>query len=198
MEPRITPCPLNPLTVRFNAYRTIYFDNDNPPLARGANRPAYEALQNRVQGGGFQPNPARSWIVGVIGLHRAGEPFSMPGDRQLAGSLGGPAFARLNDNSLVLDLANTIAEANPQGAKAKLGDLTVSAGGATLTTLTEADYDQAAYERTSGIIAVDLTSDQVRAAQDNNLQVSSATGGTLDELELRATLDGGNLYFEGG
>ena len=122
----------------------------------------------------------------------------MPGDRQLAGSLGGPAFARLNDNSLVLDLANTIAEANPQGAKAKLGDLTVSAGGATLTTLTEADYDQAAYERTSGIIAVDLTSDQVRAAQDNNLQVSSATGGTLDELELRATLDGGNLYFEGG
>lgn len=122
----------------------------------------------------------------------------MPGDRQLAGSLGGPAFARLNDNSLVLDLANTIAETNPQGAKAKLGDLTVSAGGATLTTLTEADYDQAAYERTSGIIAVDLTSDQVRAAQDNNLQVSSATGGTLDELELRATLDGGNLYFEGG
>lgn len=122
----------------------------------------------------------------------------MPGDRQLAGSLGGPAFARLNDNSLVLDLANTIAETNPQGAKAKLGDLTVSAGGATLTNLTEADYDQAAYERTSGIIAVDLTSDQVRAAQDNNLQVSSATGGTLDELELRATLDGGNLYFEGG
>ena len=122
----------------------------------------------------------------------------MPGDRQLAGSLGGPAFARLNDNSLVLDLANTIAETNPQGAKAKLGDLTVSAGGATLTNLTEADYDQAAYERTPGIIAVGLTSDQVRAAQDNNLQVSSATGGTFDELELRATLDGGNLYFEGG
>jgi len=56
------------LTVRFNAYRTVYYDN--PDLTNGskAAQKAAKALIAKLKDGGFQPNPARSLLVGVIGL----------------------------------------------------------------------------------------------------------------------------------
>ena len=58
------------LTVRWNAYRTIYYDNPgSQPTPQSAT--AAQELIAKLNGGGFQPNPARSMLVGVIGLWRA-------------------------------------------------------------------------------------------------------------------------------
>ncbi len=180
------------LTVRFNAYRTIYFNNDQPP----SSPQMYQDLQSRVQGGGFQPNPARSWIVGVVGLHVAGEPASMPGDRPLSGSLGNTAFARVDGNRLDIDMGNTVRETDVQANKQDLGPLTVSVGGSPVTTLSFADYDKAAYDKTSGIVTVSLTADQATAAQTQDLSISNGTV-SLEEEVLTTVVDPPMLYFEG-
>jgi len=68
------------LTVRWNAYRTLYFDSRDP---NASNLAVARQLQTNLTGGGFQPNPARSPLVGVLGLWRKGEPPAEPGDRAL-------------------------------------------------------------------------------------------------------------------
>lgn len=67
------------LTVRWTAYRTQYYDTFN----LGEMPARQKALQQKLEKGGFQPNPARSELVGVLGLWRKGEPPSEPGDRAL-------------------------------------------------------------------------------------------------------------------
>ena len=49
------------LTVRWTAYRTLYFDSMN----LSQNDQLAQQLMDKLKGGGFQPNPARSEIVGV-------------------------------------------------------------------------------------------------------------------------------------
>jgi hypothetical protein len=76
------------LTVRFNVYRTVYFDNSkltSPTYNNGAG-----PLINKLKQGGFQPNPARSMMVGVIGLWRDGEPIHEPAERPLIQFAQGP------------------------------------------------------------------------------------------------------------
>lgn len=197
------------LTVRWNAYRTIYFNNDAPP----SDQPYYAALKQRLEGGGFQPNPARSWIVGVVGLYRRGESAATPGDRQLKGSLnpqpgsapprGGAAFARVQGDRLHVDLGNSLSETDPNATKADLGTLVVSAGETAIGSLTYDQYAKRAYEATAGIFSFDLTTpEQVRAVADENLRIAAGGGafGTaaLEESELRAVVvDRPTLYFEG-
>src|SRR5262249_51716583 len=53
------------LTVRFNAYRTIYYDNPNLTNGSPATAAAARELIAKLNAGGFQPNPARSLMVGV-------------------------------------------------------------------------------------------------------------------------------------
>ena len=60
------------LTVRWNAYRTLYYDNPGNMAALA------KELHAKLAGGGFQPNPARSELVGVLGLWRKGEPPANP------------------------------------------------------------------------------------------------------------------------
>ena len=183
------------LTVRINAYRTSYFDG--PPPSGSDQR--YQELENRVKGGGFQPNPARSLVVGVVGLHRNGEPLSMPSDRQLSGAELGTAFARLDKQNkrLVVDLANSIPEVDYQATKQNLGEIAVSAGGQPVAILNPEEYDKAAYEATAGIVSFDLDDSDVASIESGDLKLSSAAGPRLGEQPLRAVVHPPNLYIEG-
>ena len=69
------------LTVRFNTYRTIYYDNPELTNKSPKTKAEAQALQAKLNDGGFQPNPARSLLVGVVGLWRRVEPAHEPGER---------------------------------------------------------------------------------------------------------------------
>lgn len=193
------------LTVRWNAYRTLYFDSllpsNNAALAR--------QLQDKLVGGGFQPNPARSEVVGVLGLWRKGEPVSEPGDRALLtqqSRLIASAHARLATDRLVLDLANSIPEVDVDLAKVDLGDLTavaVAADGktvvATLGTFGYEAYRREAYDASAGIVTIKVDPAASRTAQTSNIQVRQKDGTVLlAETALRAIPTIPNIYLDEG
>jgi hypothetical protein len=195
------------LTVRFNTYRTVYYDN--PKLTNGskAMQAEAQALAAKITGGGFQPNPARSLIVGVLGLWRKGEPAQEPGDRALvpAGKpvVGGCA-ARFHKNSLVLDLSNSVPEVDADLNKADLGELTVVAvdqAGAlnvTLGSIPYSAYDRASYEATAGLVTLPMQSEVSKNISGLNLQVRSSKGTILQEEAFRAVPLQPNFYLDQG
>jgi hypothetical protein len=196
------------LTLRWNSYRTLYFDSadvtQNPRLA--------QELADKLKLGGFQPNPARSDVVGVLGLWRQGEPANEPGDRALlnaenpSGPSIGTASARLTPTSLTLDLANSISETGVDLTKQDLGPLTavvVAADGktvlATLGTFAYAMYDKAAYEASSGIVVLPISVDAYGQAAANDIQLRGADGTVyLAEAAVRAYPLTPNLYMDEG
>ena len=199
------------LTVRFNAYRTIYYDN--PDLTNGspATREAAKALIAKLKDGGFQPNPARSLLVGVIGLWRKGEPPHEPGDRALIQQANSPvasAQIRLDQTTMTLDLSNSVPEVDKDLTKMKLGPLTVVAVGpvgpvaqatTTLGTFDYSQYDRAAYEASAGIVTVPLAAGTAQAAAAGNIALQDANGNVLlAELPLRAIPATPNLYLDEG
>ena len=196
------------LTVRFNAYRTIYFDD--PTLRNGAPsvKQATQTLQAKLNGGGFQPNPARSLIVGAIGLWRRDESAHEPGERVLipppSSSLGGSAFGRLTGNTLALDLANVIPEIDDALTKQDFGTLSVVAitpatnAETVLATFPYSAYDRAAYEASAGIVTAAVGAAASAAAQ-GTLQLRGGDGSVLlAEKALRAVPDTPNLYLDQG
>jgi hypothetical protein len=196
------------LTVRFNAYRTIYYDN--PDLTNGspAARAAAQALIAKLKEGGFQPNPARSLVVGVIGLWRKSEPPHESGDRALiqqGNSQVASAHIRLDQTTMTLDLSNSVPEVDKDLTKMDLGPLTVvaispaSQAVTTLGTFDYSQYDRAAYEARAGIVTVPLAAGAAQSAADGNLELRDAKGNTLlAELPLRAIPATPNLYLDEG
>jgi hypothetical protein len=194
------------LTVRWNAYRTLYFDSRDP--ANNAN--LAQQLQTKLTGGGFQPNPARSEVVGVLGLWRKGEPPSEPGDRALLmvsqDSPMASASARLTADRLTLDLGNSVPETDIDLKKMDLGDLTAVAVGpdgqtvvATLGTFGYAAYDREAYDRTAGIVTLKVDAAAARAAQTADIQLRQTDGTVLlAETALRAIPALPNIYLDQG
>lgn len=188
------------LTVRFNAYRTIYYDN--PALSNGSPGSQAEAakLIAKLNGGGFQPNPARSVMVGVIGLWRRDEPVHEPGDRALLPPMNSPlggAFARLGDDRLTIDLANSTPESSRDLVKRDFGPLTVTAGSTVLGRLAYDRYDRAAYDAGSGIVTLALSHAQAHAAAKGDIQVKDAGGQVLlSEVALRAIPETPNVYLD--
>lgn len=188
------------LTVRFNAYRTVYYDTEAPTAAQA------QALADQIAQGGFHPNPAHSLVVGVIGLWREGEAPSVPGDRVLAPATDSPVwtgFARVVDGRLAIDLSNSVPETGFDVAKHDLGPLGVFAkaadGDVALGTLDYAAYDTAAYEATSGIVTLPLGPAQAAAADASDLELRSAGGSALlTEQPLTVTADPPNVYLEEG
>lgn len=189
------------LTVRFNTYRTVYYGIKTPTTRQA------RALANRIAQGGFHPNPARSLIVGVIGLWRKGEAPSVPGDRVLARAVGSPvgtAFAKVGDGRLTIDLSNSIPETSFAMAKLNLGPLTVVAKAegddVELGTLEYAAYDTAAYQATSGIVTLPpLDPARAAAAGAADLEVRAADRTVLlTEQPLTVVADPPNLYLEEG
>ena len=203
------------LTVRWVAYNTYYYDD--PALATDARLPFSKAqeLIDKLNGGGFQPNPARSNMVGMIGLWREGEPPHEPGDRALLPNVAArpttvsiqAAHARFTGNRLAIDLSNSTPELNQTLVKdQKFGDLTVKAVDpktgalvATLGTIPKAQYDKAAYERGSGVVTLECKSTAVDAAKNANLVISQADGSAvLTETPYRVIPLVPNLYLDEG
>ncbi|HEX5753105.1 MAG TPA: hypothetical protein VFZ09_43290 [Archangium sp.] len=192
------------LTVQWNTYRTIYF---NDPSYTQDNLKPPEQLIADLNGGGFQPNPARSRVVGVIGLWRRNEPANEPGDRTLLVSGNNSvstAHARVTGSSLTLDLSNSISETGTDLQKQDLGALNVvavpsSGNPVTLGTLTYPQYDKQAYLATSGIVTIPLTADGAKLATEGALQLRDSQGNVLlEETDLRAVPLVQNLYLDEG
>lgn len=198
------------LMVRFDTYRTVYFDD--PTLAGNGSPPVQarsKELQDKLEKGGFQPNPARSKLVGTIGLWRKGDPVHEPGDRALLQSGSSPvatAFARVQGKSLTLDLGNSVPEVDLDCTKMDLGDIQVMAvppaGGdaVQVATIPYALYDKAAYEATAGLVTLAVQDDGHAALlADGDIKLVSATQGELlAENPLRAIPDAPNLYLDQG
>lgn len=198
------------LTIQWNSYRTIYF---NTPGAVDKLIMAQQSceLTAKLAGGGFQPNPARSMMVGTIGLWRAGEPVHEPCDRALITGPDdnpgpptiGTAHARLGGETITLDLSNSISETGLDLTKANFGELSVvavDASGAAPVTLASFDYpqyDREAYLATSGIVTLPVKADALKTAQSSDLQLRDAAGGVLlAEQALRALAVAPNLYVD--
>lgn len=194
------------LTVRFNAYRTVYYDNAT--LTNGSPAMAQEAqqLSDKITGGGFQPNPARSLIVGVVGLWRKNEPVHEPGDRALI-QLGsapavGTASARCNTDSLVIDLSNSVPEVDVALTKQNLGSLSVVAVDESgmvqeeLGSIPYTSYDRTAYEASAGLVTLPLVPGMAKKLAGLNLQVNTVQGPILREQAFRAIALTPNFYVD--
>ena len=186
------------LTVRVNTYRTVYYG------AEVASDQQAHGLADVIASGGFHPNPARSLIVGVVGLWRKDEPPSVPGDRVLARADGSPvatAFAKVSGGVLAVDLANSVPETGFDVRKLDLGPLSVVATGAggevALGTIDREAYDTPAYEATSGIVTLPLDAGQAAAAEAGDLEVRGADGSALlTEQPLTVVADPPNVYVD--
>ncbi|MGH3871784.1 MAG: hypothetical protein ACRDSR_09790 [Pseudonocardiaceae bacterium] len=188
------------LTVRVNAYRTVYYGTEAPTAQQA------QDLADRIAQGGFHPNPARSLIVGVIGLWRTGEAPSVPGDRVLARAGDSPvwtAFAKVSDGRLTIDLSNSVPETGFDVPKLDLGPLTVVAkaegGDVPLGSFDYVDYDTAAYEATSGIVTLPLDPCLAATASAADVEVRAPDGTVLlTEQPLTVVADPPDLYLEEG
>lgn len=194
------------LTVRFNSYRTIYYNDPEltnvPPATKYT--VAAQAQQAILNAGGFQPNPARGLLVGVIGLWRKQEPAQEPGDRTLVPGVRGlgSIWARINGSKLVLDLSNSLPEVDKDLKKEDLGTLevgTVDSDGKNFAHLASFDYskyNRKAYEASAGLVTLDLP---VGADITRDLQVrDSAQAPQFQELALRAIPVKPNIYLNEG
>ena len=196
------------LTVRFNAYRTIYYDNDTLRNNSEVARAAAAALASNLTAGGFQPNPARSLVVGVVGLWREGEPAHEPTERRLTPTANSPlaaAFARIHGNALTIDLSNCVPEVDANLSKHNLGQLklvAVDSRGqvvADLGVLPYAEYDRASYEKSAGIVTLALSTSAASAATGNDIQLRDPTNKPLlTEAAAYAIPDVPNIYLDQG
>jgi hypothetical protein len=196
------------VTVRFNTYRTIYYDNPDLTNRSPATQVSAQALNTKLQAGGFQPNPARSLLVGVLGLWRKGEPAHEPGDRSLNPVARSPlaaAHARIYGETLTLDFSNSVPEIDKNLTKMDLGELTVVAvdsatqAAITLGSFTYAQYNRRAYEASAGLVSLRLALDAAQAAATRDLQLRDPTGASLlAELPLRGIPTTPNLYLDEG
>ena len=196
------------LTVRFNAYRTIYYNNPDLTNKSPATAAAAKELIGKLNTGGFQPNPARSLMVGVMGLWRKGEPAHEPGDRaliQTANSPVGSAHVRLDERALTLDFSNSVPEIDKNFTKQDLGVLSVVAIDSNTQAVTSigsfdySQYDRDAYEATAGIVTVPLATSAAQTPADQDLQIRDSSGNQLlVELPWRALPATPNLYLNEG
>lgn len=204
------------VTVRFVTYETVYYDD--PTLSNGApaTRAAAQALQAKLRAGGFQPNPARSLLVGTVGLWRRGEPIHEPGERALlttmipietAGGTAacGTAFARVGGDRITLDLSNFLPWADRVPNKVALGDLQIVAADPPpvvaimdVATIPAAALTQQAYEATSGIVDIPIRAGLAEQLARMNLGVNAKLGALLEEAPLRAIPSEPNLYVDQG
>lgn len=195
------------LTVQFNAYSTHYYGAETDSEIPGRE----QELVDNLAGGGFQPNPARSKIIGVVGLWRKGEPAHEPADRTMLAVKAQPpnyvatAHARLGKNNLTVDLSNSISETDLDKTKQNLGTLTFSAkdpSSGKSTNLGNVDYSQYnrdAYQSSAGIVTIKLDDGQMKAAATGNLQMQGQDGTLyLSEQPLRAIPSDPNLYIDFG
>jgi hypothetical protein len=210
------------LMLRFTTYRTIYYDDAT--LANRAPKTAEQAaaLQAKIAAGGFQPNPARSLLIGALGLWRTSEVPTEACERALVSTMAtipgfpsplnpppnsgpavGTAFAAVSERGIALDLSNAIPCADRAGEKIDIGELSLVASnppGAVIipvATIPFSHYDRAAYEATSGIIDIPLDPALARSLAGADLTLKGPDGTAyLVEAPLRAVPLVPNLYAD--
>lgn len=207
--------------VRFVTYRTVYYDD--PTLSNGSagSTAAGQALQAKLNAGGFQPNPARSLQVGTVGLWRRGDSMHEPGNRALlttgvpitvssnpkiSPAVCGSAWAFVGPDRLTLDLSNCIPWDSRTPTKVNLGALSIVAADpppavafTTVATIPATAYDQAAYEATSGIVDIPLDPGIAASLAKMDLSIIGGDGTKyLEEAPLRAIPSQPNLYIDQG
>lgn len=197
------------LTVQINAYRTVYYDNPNLTNGSKQAQAAAQALTDKLNGGGFQPNPARSLLVGVIGLWRKGEPAHEPGGRALVLAPGnsplGGAHCRVDGDSLTLDFSNSVPEIDKNLTKQDLGALSIgyvdpaSQKFTSLASFGYERYNKTAYEASAGIIVLPLAGGAAKDAADRDLEIRQPDGTVLlSEIAARAIPRAPNQYLDEG
>jgi hypothetical protein len=168
-----------------------------------------QKLHEKLVGGGFQPNPARSQLVGVLGLWRAGEPPSEPGDRALLTqdpTIMASAHVRLTADQLTIDLANSIPETGFDLTKVNLGELSAVAVGpdgktvlAPLGCFKYDDYRKEAYEASAGVVTLNVDAGAAKTAETADIQLRKADDTVLlTETALRAVPVQPNIYLDQG
>ena len=204
--------------VRFCTYRTVYYDN--PSLTNQTATVDGRAVQLKLNAGGFQPNPARSLLVGTVGLWRRDEPVHEPADRALLTTgmpisvstdpkinkaFSGTAWARVGQDRITLDLSNCIPAADRATEKVDLGDLTLTAADPapavailTVATIPLSQYDRAAYDATSGILDIPIDAALAQRLGKLDLGLTCSAGKLLAEVPLRAIPGDPNLYINQG
>ena len=207
--------------VRFVTYRTVYYNDPALSNKSPATAAAATAHQAALNAGGFQPNPARSLLVGTVGLWRRNDMLTEPSDRALIATMatvpgypspqkGGPvvatAFARATGKGLALDFSNTIPCMDRATDKVDLGTLTLTAADpppavaiARVADIPLGQYDRAAFEATSGIIDIPLDGGRVEQLAGMDLSIVAADGTAyLVESPVRAVPLQPNLYIDQG
>jgi hypothetical protein len=192
------------IVITFNAYRTIYFND--PSLQNGKPNPHKVTLREKLLTGGFQPNPARSRLVGTIGIWRKGDPSHEPGDRALlAQSATASAHARCDRDRVTLDLSNCIPETGFGLEKQNFGTLQLAAVDPgtgqeqALASIAYAQYDKAAYELGAGIVSVPVDPALLARAAQANLVIRAANGDLLlSEAPRRLIPTLPNTYLDQG
>ncbi len=202
--------------VRFCTYRTVYYDDLSLSNRSAATQEAARSLRAKLDAGGWQPNPARSLLVGTIGLWREGEAATEPSDRALLttgaqADAGGPtaicgtAFARVSADNIALDLSNCIPAFNRQADKCDLGNLTLVAADPSsaddpilVKEIPYSEYKRTAYEASSGIVDISISTELARRLSGMNLMLRAGTTQLLEEAPLRAIPDTPNLYVNQG
>ncbi|HYI39543.1 MAG TPA: hypothetical protein VE053_04405 [Allosphingosinicella sp.] len=209
------------LTVRWNTYRTIYYD-DPTITTNGGGQLSIDAqalIAKLNIPNSFQPNPARSLMVGVVGLWRQGEPACEPGDRALLAQGApfqqpvGTAFTRVTNGALVVDLGNSVREVDAEVNKQQLDALSVCAMSAdgtsvvqVLGTIPYSQYDREAYVATSGLVTLPLDPSQCDIATAAPLQIRSGANVYLAEAVVApsnrllrpAVMTQQNIYMDEG
>jgi hypothetical protein len=173
------------LSFRFHTYRTLYYRNgiDNSYKHRPRSR---EELTELYSHGHNFSNPAYSIVCGVIRPWRVDEHQDHPTGRVLYRQNGGigKTFVSIDRAAerAVIDLGETIPEVDADATKQDIGEVRVTSEHngteVELVTLQPSDYDRASYDRTAGLIDVDLSglsSDGWKTLEEGTLKLSSAT-----------------------
>jgi hypothetical protein len=205
------------LMLRFNTYRTVYFQNGlRNPLEPAATP---EELQRLHAQGKPVPNPAYSLVVGVLGPWFDGERESVPGGRLLIpvgvapvrNALDAPAACGLSvvefeptSKTLSIDLSSAIPELNPEVEKADFGPLSLvltrDGQDLELARLEPASYNRAAYEARAGIVDVHVPrlQDAEATLAGGTLSLRATGQPLLAEQELVVASDDCNVYLDEG
>lgn len=193
------------LMVRFQTFRTLYFQNGIRNSIPQQPRTTAELIQLYVAGQNFS-NPAYSALVGVAGLWLRDEAVSAPSGRYLvpAGPIAtatrrgksvpataGPAVCELDEETKTLsfDFGSTFPEKNQDGDKEDVGSLAVVVNNVVdqqvvvtpVVTLDYAAYAKPSYDERAGIIDIDLSAHQdpsiVEKVRDGSLAVNCIRDG---------------------
>lgn len=202
--------------LRFASYATTYYQaadcstiKDGPSLAA--------AYRNGFRG----DNPARSALIGTIGVWEGDELMTAPTDRMLRPSAAvrgtnglhlGPASVRVDPDRkvVVLDLLSTFPEADYCLKKAELGSFQLEAYDPSDSAnsqrigvpLSYEQYNQQQYERAGGIVEIDVPDKFVKFAQDDDwlLRLMAEDQGqpVLDEAAVIVETDNRGVYLDDG